>query len=74
MNKLRAISVLEQIKIEVELSMNRFENLKKMVDDVIFWIDGCDGDKNPDINPDKVSGPTGDRATDFIIATLKGEK
>jgi hypothetical protein len=70
MNKIRAIGVLEQIKLEIELSMNRFENLKKMVDDAMLWINGCDGDKNPD----KASGPTGDEATDFIIATLMDTK
>ena len=74
MNRDRAISALEHIKLEVDLSINRFENLKKMVDDAIFWINGCDGDKNPDINPDKASGPTGDEATDFIIATLMDTK
>jgi hypothetical protein len=66
MNRARAISVLENIRLEVDLSINRFENLKKMVDDVVFWLQECD--------QSKASGPTGDEATDFIIATLMGEK
>jgi hypothetical protein len=37
-----------------------------MVDDVVFWLQECD--------QSKASGPTGDEATDFIIATLMGEK
>lgn len=69
MNRDRAISVLKNIRLEVDLSINRFENLKKMVDDAIFWINGCDGDKNHD----KASGLTGDEASDFIIQTLTGE-